>query len=365
MMANQTGERPAQCICCGLTGEHAKKCTTRSGELYVTTVQAKARMLRVRMLIGVLSAAAFEDRRRACRATWMRDLDGEAAVAVFIIGDPALSEPELRGDELWLPCPDTYDCLPQKTRLFCEWAQKHAEFEYVFKCDDDTYVCVPRLTALPSGLGYVGAKIHGRDYASGGAGYLLSPPAVAILAEDVADERGSEDRAAGGHLADAGVDVVYDHRFRPLSAACDKPAPDNDIITAHYCNPDSMRAIYDTLGGDRLTWRHVAENPNKTTFTDSLKAGDVTLALWPPGSMVPGGPRADLWFFVVMGPVSAMELPEGMTGTHIMAGSGFAGDRDQARNAAVEMALALLPDEMTQALRDGLAASAVCDGEIA
>ena len=56
-------------------------------------------------------------------------------------------------------CPDDYASLPQKTRGFCRWALANAEFEYLFKCDDDTYICLDRLLAVPSGLDYCGWKL--------------------------------------------------------------------------------------------------------------------------------------------------------------------------------------------------------------
>jgi len=52
-------------------------------------------------------------------------------------------------------------CLPQKTRWFCAWAIANCEFDYLFKCDDDTYVCLERLLASPRGAKYVGHDLGG------------------------------------------------------------------------------------------------------------------------------------------------------------------------------------------------------------
>ena len=191
-----------------------------------------------RILVGALSGSSplLVRRRESCRRTWFTGVGGREGVdCLFLMGDPGLSKPELRGDELWLPCPDDYASLPQKTHLFCRWALENAEFEYIFKCDDDTYVCLERLLAVPSGLDYCGWKLGKRNYASGGAGYLLSRRAAEIVARDVVEETGPEDRLVGQHLHRAGIALVHDPRFRPWRKLSHTPRPDNDLITGHYC----------------------------------------------------------------------------------------------------------------------------------
>jgi len=198
-----------------------------------------------RILIGALSGAAKTARRDACRATWLAGIDARDDVqCVFLRGDPGLSKPELRGDELWLPCPDDYASLPQKTRGFCRWALANAQFEYLFKCDDDTYVCLDRLLQVPSGLDYCGWKLGRRSYASGGAGYLLSRRAAEVVARDVVEQTGPEDRLVGQHLHRTGIALVHDPRFRPWRKLSHTPRPDNDLITGHYCGHIRMRRVH-------------------------------------------------------------------------------------------------------------------------
>jgi len=199
----------------------------------------------LRILIGALSGGAKTARRDACRATWLAGIDARDDVqCVFLRGDPDLSKPELRGDELWLPCPDDYASLPQKTRWFCRWALANAQFEYLFKCDDDTYVRLDRLLQVPSGLDYCGWKLGKRNYASGGAGYLLSRRAAEIVARDVVEKTGPEDRLVGQHLHRAGIALVHDPRFRPWRKLSHIPKPDNDLITGHYCGHIRMRRVH-------------------------------------------------------------------------------------------------------------------------
>ena len=134
-----------------------------------------------RILIGALSAWKYPERRRRCLATWMRDADALGVPAVFLLGCPTAVAPEQIGPHaLVLPCPDDYASLPQRTMWFCRWATQYSvlgtQWDYLFKCDDDTYISIPRLLAFdPAGRDYIGAEWRpGVGYGSGGAGYFLS-----------------------------------------------------------------------------------------------------------------------------------------------------------------------------------------------
>ena len=156
-------------------------------------------------------------RRTACRSTWLTEVDGadKRVKCLFIMGDPELARAEVRGDELWLPCEDDYAHLPMKTRSLCQWALKHVKFDYLFKCDDDSYVALDRLLQVPSGLDYCGRYMSNCKvpYANGGAGYLLSRRAAKVIAKRMAEETGPEDVLVGQHLAEAGITLVHDARF--------------------------------------------------------------------------------------------------------------------------------------------------------
>lgn len=328
--------------------KHASNCVetgTRPVDVHgdgTVMVSYQHNKLKARFLIGILSAEAYGAKRDACRETWMQSLDGRNAAAVFVIGKPDIDKPELFGDELRLPCPDTYDALPQKTRLFCKWATEHAEFDYLFKCDDDTYVHVPRLLEFPPGPDYVGGRMAGRAHASGGAGYMLSPKAAGIIAEQMTDEHGVEDKLVFKHLKDAGIDVTYDRRFKAWEGALNEPSPDNDIITGHYCTPDVMQRLHAGFGGSGLVWRWRPDDPRKTAYSGWLKAGPLLLTVSPPGTIVPGGPRADLWNFAVHAGIDPADLPEGVPGTHILVDSGFAVDMTVAMMLATGLARELM-----------------------
>src|SRR4051794_37231161 len=102
-------------------------------------------MKRVKMLIGVLSCHRHEARRAACLETWADVRERPDVDLVFLLGGGPRTGPAREGCLLHCPCPDDYDSLSLKTRWLCLWAVTNYSFDYLFKCDDDTYVEVDRL----------------------------------------------------------------------------------------------------------------------------------------------------------------------------------------------------------------------------
>jgi hypothetical protein len=196
----------------------------------------------VRVLIGALSANGLEDRRDRCRRTWMADARAAAGVeAFFVIGGHPEAPAARDGDEVRLPCPDDYWSLPQKTAALFRYALDGFDFDYLFKCDDDTYVSVPRLVAAVAAASadYVGYDLGG--YASGGSGYLLSREAVRRIVDAVAAHAtGAEDVIVGQAVRDAGMTLRHDERFRSWFEPSETPRADNHVITTHPIRDDEL-----------------------------------------------------------------------------------------------------------------------------
>jgi hypothetical protein len=209
----------------------------------------------MRIMIGALSCWKYKERRDRCEQTWMREGDtlngtspGEPPQylhtiehtitrSVFLIGSPGLEEPALTGRYLLLPGPSDYRSLPQRTRAFCQWAIAHDDWDYLFKCDDDTYVAMSRLLRYPLTADYIGAEwTPGVGYASGGAGYFLSRKAVEVVAEHLTRKEGPEDVYVRDALASQGIPFTQDQRFVALGNEELRPRADNDLITLH-CVP--------------------------------------------------------------------------------------------------------------------------------
>lgn len=205
-----------------------------------------------RIIIGALSGWAYHDRRERCLATWMHDAAELEIDALFLLGCPPLKKPERIGLHfLTLPCPDDYPTLPQRTMWFCRWALERDDWDYLFKCDDDTYVSVPRLADYnQAGRDYLGAEhTPAVRYGSGGAGYFLSRKAAAIVAERLANvPTGAEDDEVGKILRNADMPVWVDARFTPWGNAERRPRRDNDIITLHGVNAELFLKSHQETG---------------------------------------------------------------------------------------------------------------------
>jgi hypothetical protein len=198
-----------------------------------------------KILVGICSARDKKPRRDAVRETWLScPVDGIECVFFVGGGEPLPEE----GDVLALDVPDGYDYLPAKVVAFFRHALEVYNFDWLFKCDDDTYLTLDRLEdLLASGADLVGNEfVAERGSPSGGAGYLLSRAIVEKLVEDRdLPATGLEDIIIGeaairhGARAEATSRLCWtNERF---------PQRDNDIITSHWCSPGRLRAVHASL----------------------------------------------------------------------------------------------------------------------
>lgn len=195
-----------------------------------------------RMLVAACSCRKYAEKRQACRETWAAVADADTTVRFFVGGGGVL---EGEPDTVVLDADDSYESLPGKVMAFFRHALKHEEFDWLFKCDDDTYVDTSRLWQLAEdGVDMAGSSyLMERGAPSGGAGYLLSRRMVEkLVAEGVVPRNGDEDVLIGREAFRLGARVVASGRLLPNAAHY--PRLDNDLITAHYCGPERMRAVH-------------------------------------------------------------------------------------------------------------------------
>lgn len=193
----------------------------------------------LRVLVGVCSCRGHERHRQAVRETWAASVP-EMVKVVCYVGE---GESPAEADVWALECPDTYAALPRKTQAFLRRALGHEDWDYVFKCDDDTYVALDRLLKLAGRGDYVGsADLAERGFASGGGGYLLSRAAASIVAQAPTPPDGGEDVWVGEVLRKNGVRLTptpllrMDHR--------DFPTEESGLVTVHWCSPDLMPIMH-------------------------------------------------------------------------------------------------------------------------
>lgn len=197
----------------------------------------------VKILVGICSCQRMKEKRDAVRETWLEH-PADGIECVFFVGGKEGLEEE-RGDTVVLDTADGYDELPGKVKSFFRYALENYDFEWLFKCDDDTYVDLSRLeSVVDDEYDLIGdVMVSTRHSPSGGAGYFLKRGMVEKLVEAPGfADCGAEDVIVGelvgkleGRLKSTGrlyMNNVY------------YPDAGNDMVTAHWCTPPILRALY-------------------------------------------------------------------------------------------------------------------------
>lgn len=206
------------------------------------------------MIIGALSGWQYWDRRTRCRETWVPRVTALGHDFVFLIGNGGAMYHGRDLDMLFLPCPNEYHALPQRTYHWCHWLLQQPNWEYGFKCDDDTYVAAERLDAVLQNLtaDYAGVEWHPQmNYGSGGAGYFLSRRAVEIVARELTHQTGAEDLLVGEVLRRNGITLHMDEHLKQSAFGDEhrRPRDDNTYVTGHGISVeqflDSHRRLYE------------------------------------------------------------------------------------------------------------------------
>lgn len=206
----------------------------------------------MKIALAIQSCAAYRDRRDGMRTTWLRDKPDHVDACFFVGGGTDCD------DATCLPCGDAYaDCAAKQFEMI-----RHCrDYDYVFFCDDDTYVVVGRL--MESGFQqhqYMGCPCRVDEgnfvMAHGGAGFWMSRAAMAAALEigpghpRVVPTTFS-DRLVGNLMTVAGVPLWGDYRFNLGKYVGDRgfcnivPTLSNRYVTTHFVSPALAAQIYD------------------------------------------------------------------------------------------------------------------------
>ena len=214
-------------------------------------------MLNQNVLIGIASCMRYHERRAAIRDTWLRRYHGTVVFCTGFGENGRL----LENDIVTLDCEDTYEKLPHKMLLFFRTLLRHDQFDWMFKCDDDTYVkCESWHALLHNATWDYGGRVYAGSgggafnrahhinkvtdvkfkhkhqgiwrgpWCQGGDGYFLSRRAVSILAEHIEPPDPNElyeDKMVGDILRSSGI--------FPTDLA---------LPTLHPVTPHKMRGLY-------------------------------------------------------------------------------------------------------------------------
>lgn len=210
-----------------------------------------------------------DGRIAAQRETWLKDVKSFPNVdARYFYGNPNFGKFADGGlvpgsDEVFLNVPDDYEHLPEKMKEIYRWALDHG-YDYVYKCDDDTFVYVDRL--MRSGFDEVDQMgfsncTHGLNscpycYITGGAGYTLSRKAMELIlaapplpennphrwAEDYTTAQALRGKATRrGH---PGFLPGFENHYIDVDKVL---ASDCSFIGLHAVTPEGMRKLYEAV----------------------------------------------------------------------------------------------------------------------
>lgn len=215
---------------------------------------------KVRVLVGICSCNNAANRRKACRETWLSH-PVPGIECKFFLGrrEPIPGEEDVV--TLWVN--DSYAHLPAKGLAFYTYALEHYDFDWLFKCDDDTYLALDRLESLcDDRYDLVGdMSLANRGFPSGGAGYLMSRALVEkIVAHgDQVPATGAEDVLFGQLSRELGART----HATPRLFLSHSPAPHrlNDQVSAHWCSPKRLHDI-ETLFHDSPVGVFQGKHPN-------------------------------------------------------------------------------------------------------
>lgn len=194
-----------------------------------------------KIMVGICSCHKYPEKRQAVRETWLSVPTENIECRFFVgAGDALHDEP----DTVVLPASDSYEFLPEKVRAFFVHCLETSDFEWLFKCDDDTYLALDRLHSLiVPGFDLVGdVLLAQRGAPSGGAGYMLSRELVEAIVRVPTPSTGAEDLIFGEAALQLGAKGYSTDRLCWNTKYY--PRKDNDVVSAHWCSPNRMHAIH-------------------------------------------------------------------------------------------------------------------------
>ncbi len=199
--------------------------------------------------VRAADAAGCAAKRAACRETWLARRPEGVRYAFFV----GASEQPAGEPDVWaLNAPDTYHGLPEKVRAAFARALGDEGWDWIFKCDDDTFCSLRRLRSFVRGLAPRAAITswpgNWCDTAHGGAGYLLPRAMVeAVVRDPLYNKEGidHEDKQVTYSVRRAGGVRLGDRRFCATMQA--PPEPGNEQISCHQATPEDMRRLQANL----------------------------------------------------------------------------------------------------------------------
>lgn len=251
-----------------------------AGEWFRVFISPATRWSNQRIAIGVMSTPGAAALRNVLRETWIARARSLHIIVLFVVGRPThdlVVESERYGDIIMVESTEIYtgmeSIIPLKTHLWWQIVSRFAvDAKWAMKCDPDTIVFTDRLVAMletfnSSTMTYIGAQYDvspirdtnahhayvSRDlwpanqyprFMSGGAGYVLSMPAIRCMTEHTQSKYyhyfPREDPSTRIALNEAGCAPLNIVDRTTQFKANSNHDPTNNIITMHYVKDPKM-----------------------------------------------------------------------------------------------------------------------------
>lgn len=233
----------------------------------------------MKILVTILTYSGTNDRGKACKDTWVKTITKPHEC--YFYGDLKQSQSM---ENCWCCEPadgeDRYR-LGEKTLNMFKKSLEY-EWDFLYKCDDDTYLVFPRLVQMLKKYDskktlYIGHPVANPFcYAQGGAGYVLTRSAVEMCIQNpkpfVEDE--GEDHAVGRSLIEQKIFLRHEYKFNshtPDIVLVNQQLGIDDIIkhrrtTTHYVQPEAIYKIHARLHSVNVVYHLFCENDGVDRF---------------------------------------------------------------------------------------------------
>lgn len=223
------------------------------------------------ILVAVFSYYKNLNKTRAVINTWWKDITYPHKKV--ICGDIETYN-ALNNETVWVcgsGCNNKRNKLSLKTLNMFRIALADNSWDFIIKCDDDTYLNFHKLYQYLSIIDskefiYIGRKMMlpkqplVGPFANGGAGYVLSRNAVIKawnnLENLLSNTSGSEDRSVGESMTQSNIPLINEQQFSWGRFFCNDPDEYarkemlNGNISSHYVSPEYMYKICKDLSKD-------------------------------------------------------------------------------------------------------------------
>lgn len=190
----------------------------------------------MRVLYLALAGGSIDhDQHKISQINTWADNSQSAHRVIWMHGNPSLKEPQLLGNDLFLPIEEKYENLLEKTILAVRWALENLEFDYLIRTNTSNYFYSPLVEnylaqlaskqaggVIASWRGMIKETTKSHEYISG-AGIFLSRFSTGVLSKiDFAQYEQIPDDVAIGHwLSQNGIEFRSFPRnnitdFKPL-----------------------------------------------------------------------------------------------------------------------------------------------------